>query len=147
MGGYNMQPEEFLTSAPGSATRDGRALNKRVRRTSRDRRFVWMAVRRSLAWKKLMSFFGGMVRAVILVVGVLLIIVGIPVTPMPIPLGLPMVITGFLMVASVSPGLQKWIRRKRGSNPKLDERIMSARDKVPGFIRKLIDLTAPKDRE
>ncbi len=80
----------------------------------------------------------------ILVIGVLLIVVGIPVTPLPLPFGLPMIIVGFLMVASVSPGLQGWIRRRRGSNPKLDARIHGVREKVPGFIRKLIDLTRPK---
>lgn len=94
-----------------------------------------------------MSLIGGIVRMTILVVGILLIVVGIPVTPLPIPFGLPMIITGFLMVASVSPGLQRWIRRQRERNPKLDGRIDGVRGKVPGFIRKLIDLTRPKKKE
>jgi len=94
-----------------------------------------------------MSLFAGVVRMTILVVGILLIVVGIPVTPLPLPFGLPMIITGFLMVASVSPGLQRWIRRQRERNRKLDERIVGVRDKVPGFIRKLIDLTGPKGGE
>lgn len=91
-----------------------------------------------------MFFFNGVGRTVIVVVGVLLIIVGIPITPMPIPFGLPMIITGFLMIASVSPAFRNWIRRRRELNPKLDARVAGVRDKVPGFIRRLIDLTGPR---
>lgn len=94
-----------------------------------------------------MSLLAGIIRITILVIGILLIVVGIPITPLPLPFGIPMIITGFLLVASVSPGLQSWIRRRRGSNPKLDARIHGVRDKVPNFIRKLIDLTAPKKKK
>ncbi|MFP3944934.1 MAG: hypothetical protein ACLFWF_13640 [Alphaproteobacteria bacterium] len=94
-----------------------------------------------------MSLFAGIIRMAILVIGVVLVVVGLPLAPTPIPVGLPMVIVGFLMVASVSPGLQRWIRRRRESNPRLDERVTGVRDKVPGFIRKLIDLTNPKKKD
>jgi membrane protein implicated in regulation of membrane protease activity len=92
-----------------------------------------------------MSLIGGITRMFILVVGVIMIVVGIPIAPTPIPFGLPMVIVGFLMVASVSPGLRKWIRVRRTRNPDLDKRIAGIKGKVPGFLRKLIDLTDPRN--
>lgn len=84
-----------------------------------------------------------MLRHVLAALGVLLIIIGIPLFPTPIPLGLVLIIVGLALVAGESVFLQGIIRRWRRTNPGVDQRLRGAHGRMPGFVRRVIDLTDP----
>lgn len=84
-----------------------------------------------------------MLRHVLAALGVLLIIAGIPLFPTPIPLGLVFILVGTALVAGESVFLQGWIRKWRRTNPNMDQRLRGAHARMPGFVRRVIDLTDP----
>jgi len=57
--------------------------------------------------------------------GVLLILVGIPVTPLPIPLGLPMIIAGTLLLMHSVPRFRRAVIAWLNAHPELHARIRS----------------------
>lgn len=84
-------------------------------------------------------------RAASLSVGWILIGVGLVLWPLPIPLGLPLVILGLAVLLPQSHWLQTLIRRWRGRHPEFDRRLHAASHRLPGFVRRAIRTTEPPD--
>ncbi len=84
-----------------------------------------------------------MLRHVLAAFGVLLILIGIPLFPTPIPLGLVLILVGATLLAGESIFLQGWIRRWRRGNARIDQRLRNVHGRVPGFIARVIELTDP----
>ncbi len=75
--------------------------------------------------------------------GVILIIVGAVLLPLPIPLGLPMLTIGFTLLAPYMPIVQRLIRTIRHKWPKVNETLLKYRHKMPPVIKSTIDKTHP----
>jgi hypothetical protein len=91
--------------------------------------------------------FFGMLPVVHQVFGAVLIVVGIILTPTPIPFGLILLTIGFALLAPYIPAFQRLVRHMRGKWPKLDEQLRRWRDRLPPVIRSTIDKTHPTPAE
>ncbi len=88
-------------------------------------------------------FLAMIYRRLRVVVGWLLIILGIPIVPLPIPFGAIMVVVGIALVAPSSPAMRAILRRVRKRFPSFNDQLKRWRNKFPAFIRDLIDQTCP----
>ncbi len=79
-----------------------------------------------------------------LIIGWVIFIVGAIFFPLPIPIGLPMMIIGLAIIAPQSRFLQRWMYKKRKRNEGLNKKIIFARRYVPTFVQKFIDITVRK---
>ncbi len=84
-----------------------------------------------------------MLRHVLAAFGVLLILIGIPLFPTPIPLGFVLILVGFALLAGESIFLQRWIRSWRRNSASVDQRLRRVHGKVPSFIARVIERTDP----
>jgi hypothetical protein len=73
-----------------------------------------------------------------------LILIGIPLFPLPLPLGLPMILIGAAIVLHENHYWHRVLRFWRRRYPSIDEKIHGARDRVPGFARRIIEQTDPR---
>jgi hypothetical protein len=77
--------------------------------------------------------------------GWVLIAIGLVVFPLPIPLGLIMILAGLALVAKDSVAMQDWIRKLRRDNPRANAKIKAVRPRLPNFLGRVIDMTDPDD--
>ncbi|APR66927.1 MAG: PGPGW domain-containing protein [Thalassolituus sp.] len=84
-----------------------------------------------------------MKRSVNLVFGILLVIAGLIVMPMPVPLGLIMIILGLSLMVSAWPALQRKLKALRSRFRKISDKLSRIRHRLPGFARRLLDDTEP----
>ena len=73
----------------------------------------------------------------------LLIIVGIILTPMPVPFGIIMIILGLAILASVNHRVRGWITDIRRRFPGFSNALHNVKHKLPSMMRQLIDDTEP----
>jgi len=78
-----------------------------------------------------------------LIAGVLLVIVGALVTPTPIPVGLVLMLAGLTLLVAESVVMRDVVRAARRRLPLLSRGLARARDRVPGPLKRVIDLTDP----
>jgi hypothetical protein len=78
-----------------------------------------------------------------LVGGWILLVVGLIVTPLPIPVGLIMTLLGLALLVGESLLIRRLICRFRARNPRFCERLKTIRHRSPGLVRRLIELTDP----
>jgi hypothetical protein len=83
-------------------------------------------------------------RSVNLVVGFFLVICGIIITPLPIPVGLILIVLGLSLLVPALPVLRRWLTLARSRFPKLSNKLQSIRHRLPKFARNLIDHTEPQ---
>jgi len=76
--------------------------------------------------------------------GVILVIVGIIVTPLPIPTGLLMIILGLSLLVTTVPQIRQWLKRQRKHYRETSGKLNAVKDKLPAFARKLIEDTDPE---
>ncbi len=76
-------------------------------------------------------------------VGGTLIIAGLIILPLPIPLGLVMLVVGLALLAPYIPAMQRLIRKMRHKWPNLDQSLRQYRHHFPTIIKKTIDRTHP----
>ena len=81
-----------------------------------------------------------------MIIGWVLIALGIVLFPLPIPLGIILLVPGFALVVAESRFLQRLVRVWRRRYPGLDARIHGIRPRMPAFVRKIIDVTDPRRR-
>lgn len=77
------------------------------------------------------------------ILGSTLVVTGLVVLPLPIPLGLIMLVLGFALLAPYIPLVQKLVRFMRRKWPKVDAILMRYRHRFPPVIKKTIDKTNP----
>ncbi len=87
-----------------------------------------------------MTFF----KFVLTVFAVLLILVGLVTAITPIPFGLPLVIIGFLMLATISPATLRFVRRRWRW---LDRRLRWLQKKLPKWMTRSLRKSDPYPEE
>lgn len=75
--------------------------------------------------------------------GSILVVVGIILTPTPVPFGLILLTLGLTMLAPYMPPIQALIRSIRRKWPKVDASLRRHRDRMPDVVQKTIDKTHP----
>ncbi len=69
---------------------------------------------------------------------VVCLVVGAVTLPLPTPIGLPLLVIGFTLLLSSSPGARRRFYRYRAARPKLDERIRKIEKYLPASMRRLL---------
>ncbi|MEO1311960.1 MAG: hypothetical protein AAFV51_13505 [Pseudomonadota bacterium] len=77
------------------------------------------------------------------ILGSVSLVFGLVLLPLPIPLGLPLLIVGLALWAPYLPFVQGWVRSLRRKYPNLNAQLLRYREKVPPVIRTTIDKTHP----
>lgn len=77
------------------------------------------------------------------VCGVILVIIGAIVLPLPIPLGLIMLTVGFALLAPYVPAVQRLVRHIRTKWPSVNEKLLKYRNSMPEIVKSTIDKTHP----
>jgi len=86
-------------------------------------------------------------RSVTLVAGFAFVIGGLIVTPLPIPLGLIMVIFGLSLLIPSLPVLRRWLQLLRMRYPKVSARLRHIHPHLPAFARRVVDDTEPDESQ
>lgn len=76
--------------------------------------------------------------------GMLLVIVGIIVTPLPIPFGVLMILVGLSLLASSVPWVREYLTSLRTRYREFSGTLNKMKNKLPGFARQLIEDTDPE---
>ncbi|KZZ41931.1 MAG: hypothetical protein MK185_05995 [Saccharospirillaceae bacterium] len=86
-------------------------------------------------------------RSAKFVAAVLLIILGIVITPLPIPLGLLSILIGLSLLVSVVPSVRHWLIQLRRKYRQSSVRLNQIGKRMPAFLRELIEETDPDKPE
>jgi uncharacterized membrane protein HdeD (DUF308 family) len=89
---------------------------------------------------------GKLARLVALVVGIALILIGVPLFLTPFPGGAATIVIGLLLVVSSNSRAQRFLRRQRDNHPKLDERLNHVEEHMPERARGPLEKTHPDRR-
>lgn len=76
--------------------------------------------------------------------GLLLVILGILITPLPLPLGLLTMLVGLSILVSALPGLRHRLRQLRSRYAKTSHKLNQLKEHFPQFAQRLIEETDPK---
>jgi len=77
------------------------------------------------------------------ILGSTALLFGAVLLPLPIPLGLPLLVIGLALWAPYLPFVQGWVRSLRRKYPNLNAQLIRYRERVPPVIQKTIDKTHP----
>lgn len=77
------------------------------------------------------------------VVGSILVLGGVILTPTPVPIGLILLTIGLALLAPYMPPVQRLVRSIRRKWPNIDTSLRRHRDRFPPIIRQTIDKTHP----
>ncbi len=77
--------------------------------------------------------------------GLLLVIIGAVLTPLPIPIGIPLALVGLVILLLNSETARSVVRRLRKKWPQLSEAITSASVHLPSKLRMALDNTEPNE--
>jgi hypothetical protein len=84
-----------------------------------------------------------MIKLFSVVIGVILVLVGFVVFPMPIPLGAIMIVVGLLLLVSASDTVARWVRMFRQHNPGANNVIQAVEDRLPESWKKALRRSDP----
>ena len=91
-----------------------------------------------------MADFSMVKRSAKIMLGILLVIAGVIVTPLPIPFGLIMIFIGLSLLVTTVPRVREWLRRQRHRYQEFSGQLNAIKGKLPRFARKLIEDTDPE---
>lgn len=74
---------------------------------------------------------------------IILILIGIVLTPMPIPFGIILIVLGIALLITTNTAFALWLRNFRKRHPDMDGKIRQAQKWLPGFLRIPLDKTSP----
>lgn len=77
-----------------------------------------------------------------LILGLLLILIGLPLMWTPIPLGLILTGLGLALILARSRRARAWLRRQRGRHPRLDRWLHQVERLLPGTLGRILAQTA-----
>ena len=83
----------------------------------------------------------------LLLVGWLMVIAGAIITPLPIPIGLVMVILGLSLLTWKSHVLRNWFRKLRRRYGEVSSKLKSVTPSLPRFLRQAVELTEPDRKD
>ena len=89
----------------------------------------------------------GLRRLLALAVGWLLLLAGILITPLPLPIGLVMLVLGLAVLVRRSRFVRRRIRNLRSRYPAFSERLRRLEPKVNATIARTLRQTDPSNRE
>lgn len=75
--------------------------------------------------------------------GLLLVALGIIMTPLPIPVGLLMILVGLSLLVSVIPALRHYLVKMRRHYPKTSAKLRELSHRLPRFLQRLLTDTDP----
>ena len=84
-------------------------------------------------------------RLLLALLGMLLIVVGIPLFWTPIPIGLVMIVAGMTLMLGNSARAQGVMRGYRTRNRGFDRRLTETGARAPAWVRRVLDKTQPQD--
>ncbi|MAR00123.1 MAG: hypothetical protein CMI00_06240 [Oceanospirillaceae bacterium] len=84
-----------------------------------------------------------MKRIIHLSAGIILVALGIVMTPLPIPLGLVMVVLGLSLLVGVVPALRHYLVRIRRHYPVTSQKLRTLNHRLPRFLQPLLTETDP----
>ena len=84
-------------------------------------------------------------RYLSIIAGSFLVLLGLIITPMPIPLGIILIVQGLSMLVSSLPFMRHWLRDLRRRYHTVSARLKRAKRYLPAFARRLIEDTDPGD--
>ncbi|MCT7359496.1 MAG: hypothetical protein COB09_16255 [Thalassobium sp.] len=82
-------------------------------------------------------------RSVKMVTGILLLLLGIIITPMPIPLGIILIILGLSMLVGTIPQVRHFLQFIRRRYRAFSHKLNRIKHRLPAFARQLIEDTDP----
>jgi sulfite exporter TauE/SafE len=82
-------------------------------------------------------------RSVKMVTGILLLLLGIIITPMPIPLGIILIILGLSMLVGTIPKVRHFLQFIRRRYRAFSHKLNRIKHRLPAFARQLIEDTDP----
>ncbi len=82
-------------------------------------------------------------RSFKMVTGILLLLLGVIITPMPIPLGIILIILGLSMLVSTIPRVRTFLQFLRRRYHVFSHKLNSIKHRLPAFARQLIEDTDP----
>ena len=80
---------------------------------------------------------------VMLLTGGVSCLAGAILLPLPIPLGLPLMVVGAALILSASPAARRWFRRWRGTHRDISDKLLDIEPAMPEAFRKTLDETHP----
>lgn len=86
-------------------------------------------------------------RSAKLTVGILLLLLGILITPLPIPFGLLSILIGLSILVSVVPAVRRWLIVLRRRFKHTSTRLNQLSPRLPAFLRQLIEETDPEQQK
>lgn len=84
-----------------------------------------------------------MIKLLTLTASVALIVVGLIVLPMPIPLGGIMIVSGIVLLVSVSAVVALWVKAFRRRHGRTNRMIQNIEDRLPEAWKKILRRTDP----
>ncbi len=84
-----------------------------------------------------------MQRLVLFCTGLVVFVAGLILFPLPIPLGLPLILVGLSLLVSSSLYVRRLLQRLRLHYPVMCARLEQVKPHMPLFIRRMIDRTHP----
>ncbi len=88
-----------------------------------------------------------MQRILLFCSGLTVFILGLLLFPLPLPLGIPLILIGLSLMVSSSLYVRQGLRWLRQRYPHLSERLDQLKHRMPGFIRHMIERTHPHHHE
>ncbi|PKP80763.1 MAG: hypothetical protein CVT79_13340 [Alphaproteobacteria bacterium HGW-Alphaproteobacteria-18] len=78
-------------------------------------------------------------------VGVLLILVGLPLFWTPVPIGAVLILGGMALLVANSPAARRWLLRRRERHPRLDRWMERSEKYMPPAFARILRRTSPRD--
>ena len=85
-----------------------------------------------------------MLRVLGIIVGAALVLLGVPLIPTPLPVGLVMVGIGVLILTASSPHFARWLARRRERHERLDAALDKTTEVLPDPLAGPLERTDPK---
>lgn len=82
-------------------------------------------------------------RLMALIIGWLMVFAGLIILPLPIPLGLIMIVVGLALLAPHAPPVRRGIRALRRKFPGVNQKLNALKPRLPRFARLMVELTDP----
>lgn len=82
-------------------------------------------------------------RVAKIILGVVIVIAGIILTPLPIPFGILLILVGLSILVSAIPAMRSWLVAMRKRYSETSHKLNNIKPHMPRFLRRLIEDTDP----